>query len=212
MTGPDDVTPVMPQPTPTHAATDVALPQDWPVVLADSQDRWTVSLPEQTVQNRQMRRYEEDNDGATPPMGWRGQSFGPYVRVAWKQGRRTRSTVLKVDLQGANSADPVTLSPLVFGREVSKQEVSKQTVALRPARLAQHRWARLRTLQGGVRIAGLVAGVVSAWITASFAIGRSSGHAVQRFSSEAEFALLIGAAFLAAVSAVAMFVASELLT
>jgi hypothetical protein len=196
----------MPQPTPKHAATVVAPPQNWPVLLADSQDRWTVSVPKQTVQRRQMEQYVEDNPGI-PPMGWSGESFGPYVRVTWEQGRRTRSTVLKVDLQGANSADTVTLSPLVFGREVSEQ-----TVALRPARLAQHRWARLRTLQGGVRIAGLVAGVVSAWITASFAIGRSSGDAVLRFSSGAEFTLLIGAAVLAVGSAVAMFVASELLT
>ena len=200
-------TPSIPQPPLGHASTIVAPPQDWRVLLTDSQNRWTVSVPEQTVQRLQMQQYVEENH-ESPPTGWRGQSFGPYVRVTWvRNGRRTRSTVLMVDLQSANSADTITLSPLVFGREVGEQ-----TVALTPARRAQHRWARLRTLQGGVRIAGLVAGVISGWITASFAIERSSGQAVYHFSSGAEFALLIGAALLAAGSAVAMFVASELLT
>lgn len=194
------------QSPPASPAVVVAPPESWLVKIEDSQERWTVRLPGTTVQTRQMRQYQEAT-GTVPPAGWRGEQFGPYVQVTWRPaGKRVRSTVLKVDLQDTDGTEPLALSPLVFGRQVDGE-----TVTLSPGNRWGHRKARLNTAPGRLRVGALAAGIVSAWITACFGIGRATGHAAFHFSSGAESALLFVAAVFAAASAVTTFVASEML-
>ena len=147
-------------------------PSEWAAKSADTQDRWTITIPGITLQTRGLAKYRKLRGGEAPS-GWRADSPGPYAAVEASVKRRGKEKVRKVTLKtkilDGSSESEVELAPTIFGRGIS-------TVRIKPGSKFSYRFTRLRTTGSVFRMISVLFGVVSAGIAASYSIGDKMSH------------------------------------
>jgi len=145
-------------------------PQEWSVKTSDTQDRWTVSIPLNTLTSKQLLEFDQ-RGLPVPGEGWQPQLPGRYAELtatlrSGKHEKKHKKATLSVELVRGGGEEELTISPLVFGRSVSD-------VTLEPGALSAFRRTRIRTKNMILRLVSITMGVVSAAIAASFAIGEN---------------------------------------
>jgi hypothetical protein len=142
-------------PTPSES------PYTWSIRSDREQERWTLSVPRTTYDDRLLVRYIHQH-GRAPSAGedWRGPGLPEYVRVeaSFADSGRIKRTVMKAQFGAGSSETTAIIAPAVFGRRTVSQ------ITIRPAGKWRFWYARLKTPANRLNVVSVGAGTVSAVI------------------------------------------------
>src|SRR4051794_14669066 len=92
-------------------------PSKWAVDVVDSQDRWTVGIPQNTLTKAQLGQFKKQN--LTAPTGYQAQSPGNYLTILYTPPMLPdKKVTLKAKLLEGSDLKGLQLPPAVFGRGV----------------------------------------------------------------------------------------------
>jgi hypothetical protein len=151
---------------PAPAATDAepaGSSTEWKVNVSDDHDRWTLSLPANTLQKRYLSEYFDKHQKDPPSLNDLPQ-LPKYVKVTATRtaGRKNRS-VLKTKLIQGGGEQCATIAAAAFGPNVI-------SISLAPSNQLQFRLARLNTPANRLNVAAVILGAASAVITVIFTV------------------------------------------
>jgi len=183
----------------------VDLPDSWPLKHSTTQDRWSVLVPLGRVELRYLQAIKESTQ-RDPPQGWKVPGLPRYLRLTWtKNGRRSRSIVLRRADATASDAEHLTVNGLV-----APDVPDGSLVTIRAAGLSAFRRSRLAAQTTRAKLISIALGIFAAATTASFAIGRNQTEPlIHRFSPDVATFWQVLAAFAAAAAPLVGFGATE---